>query len=397
MSVKQDGSMVRTAQDLERKYKLAEIQKAFEQSEKTITRISQIVQDFVNTVVGTLDNFEGLSDGHITTYFYEGIPTLETEPTISWENPSEEHINDLYYDRDTGKAYTFVNVDGLGTYEWIEVEDKNKVNVLALANATVDTKDHQRRLFLEQPKTPYDNGDLWLKDGVIYACQISKPSTEEYEEHDFIVSSQYAGDTLAIKIGTELEVLRGTVLKVIEDADFMRVEINDLDKETTSSIELIKNALSTLITDENGQSMMKQTTDGWVFEMSNILETLKSNSEKVGELESSTSEVQAKADETEQLVKELEKRTTYISMGETEDKRPCIILGASNSSFKVVITNTEILFMEGKETPAYMTNKTMFINKAVIEKELQIATMSWVKRPNNHISFMGVSDNVSTE
>lgn len=388
MSIKQDGSRVRTAEDLERKYKLAEIQKAFEQSEKTITRINQILQDFVNVVVGTLDNFEGLSDGHITTYFGSGVPSFE------WEDIIENHINDLYYDKETGKAYTFTLSEDV--FSWEEVTDENKIKVLAMANATTDAKDGQRRIFLEQPTTPYDNGDLWLKDGVIYACQISKPSTEEYEEHDFIVSSEYSGDTLAIKVGTELEVLKGTVLKVIEDSDLMRVEINDLDKETTSSIELIRNALSTLITDENGQSMMKQTTDGWVFEMKSILEVLNTNSEKVTELENSTSQTQSDVGKMDDVVRQLQKNTTWISMG-TLDGEACIILGSEDSAFRLVITQTQIKFMEGTQTPAYMTNEAMVIEKANIKDQLQIGTMAWVKRANGHISFMGVRDDAGTE
>lgn len=391
-----DRQGVRTAKDLERKYKLAEIQRAFEQTENSLTRINQILQDFVNTVVGTLDNFEGLNDGHITTYFGGGVPSLDTEPTISWTDPLENHINDLFYDKDNGKAYTLVDIDGLGAYEWEEVTDENKIKVLALANATTDAKDGFRRIFVEEPKPPYDNGDLWLKDGVIYACQISKPSTEAFESHDFIVSSQYAGDTLAIKIGTELEVLRGTVLKVIEDTDYMRVEINDLDKDTTSSIELIKSALSTLITDENGQSMMKQTSDGWVFEMKNILETLTTNSNKVNELEGDSEKAKSDIENIDTLVKQLEEKTTYIRMGELNGEA-CIELGSEDSDFRLVITQTNIMFMEGNESPAYMSNKTMVITKAYIKEQLQIGTMALVKRANGHISFMGVRDNVGTE
>lgn len=382
---RQDRQGVRTAQQLERKYRLAEMQKAFEQTENGLTQINKILQDFVNIVVGTLDNFEGLSDGHITTYFSSGVPSLDTE----WEDNKETHINDLYYDKETGKAYTFT-LSG-GVFSWEEVTDENKIKVLALANATTDAKDGFRRIFVKEPIPPYDNGDLWLKDGVIYICQIAKPSTEVFESHDFIVSSQYAGDTLAIKIGAELEVLKGTVLKVIEDADFLRVEVNDLDNETQSSIELIKNALSTLITDENGQSMMKQTSDGWVFEMKSIIETLQSNSDKVSELETSLSETKTDAENTDVIVKQLVDKTTYISIGETTDGEACIILGSDDSDFKLVITQTQILFMEGAETPAYMTNKTMVITKAYIKDQLQIGTMAWVKRANGHISFMGVS------
>jgi hypothetical protein len=383
---KQDGSLVRTASDLERKYRLYEMQRAFEQSEKSITRINKILQDYVNTIVGTLDNFDGLADGHIATYFYEGVPTLENAPAIEWTDGYENHVNDFYYDRSQGKVYTFIVTDGV--YSWEEVIDENKINVLAMANATVDTKDNKRRIFLEQPIPPYDNGDLWLKDGVIYACQISKPSEEVYEQHDFILSSEYSGDTLAIKIGKELEVLKGTVLKVIEDADFLRVSIEDLDNETVSSIELIKNQLATLITDENGQSMMTQTADGVKFEMKNIIESLNNTSNKVTELEEGKGTTEEEIERLNEIAKKLEEKTAYVDIGTDEEGNPTVILGASNSDFKLVITNTEFQFYEGANIPASMSNETMNIKNVKVDNSLQIGSLAWIKRGNGHISFM---------
>lgn len=376
--MRQDRQGVRTAQDLERKYKLSEMRKAFEQSEKSITRINQIIQDFVNTIVGTLDNFEGLADGYLTTHYGNGEPTIEE----SWTDGYVNHVNDLYYDRDNGKAYEFTS-----DFEWVEVIDESKIKALAMANATVDTKDSQRRIFVEQPIPPYDNGDLWLKDGVIYACQVTKPSGETFDKLDFILSSQYNGDTLAIKVGTELEVLRGTVLKVIEDAEFLRVEVNDLDNETTSSIELLKNALATLITDENGQSMMKQKGDGWVFEMKSILETIDSTSTKVSDLESEASNTSTELSNLDKVVKSLEEKTTYVNIG-SQNGQPTIELGAKDSDFKVIITNTEIQFRIGNDVPAYINNTSMTIKDAKIEHSLQIGNAMWVVRGNNHISFM---------
>ena len=381
--MRQDRQGVRTAQDLERKYKLAEMVKAFELPENTLTRVNQILQDFVNTVVGTLDNFDGLSDGHITTYFSKGFPSIDAE----WAEEKEVHVNDLYYDKDTGKGYTFTSSEGV--FSWVEIEDENKIKVLAMANATVDAKDGKRRIFVEEPTTPYDNGDLWLKDGVIYCCQISKPSTEVFENHDFIESSKYSGDTLAIKVGTALQVLKGTVLKVIEDTDFMRVEINDLDEETTSFIELTEKALSSLITDADGQSMMVQTGDSWTFDMTSIIERINANTSKTEQLEDGVNEAIGTSEGTKSAVRELEKKTARVNIGSINGQ-PTIELSAEGSDFKVVITNTEILFMEGTYSPASITNKKLVIKDAQIDRQLQIGTLAWVKRANGHISLMEV-------
>lgn len=382
---RQDRQGVRTAQDLERKYKLAEIRKAFEQSEQNLTKVNKIMQDFVNAIIGSLDNLNGLSDGHITTYFYEGVPTLETVPTTAWQNGYEEHINDHYYNKDSGKAYIFVVNDEV--YSWEEVIDESKIKALAMANATIDTKDGLRRLFLEEPIPPYDNGDLWVKDGIIYACQISKPETEVFENHDFILSSEYDGDALAIKVGKELEVLKGTVLKIVEDASQLKVEVADLDTDTTSSIELLKSQLATLIVDENGQSMMTQTSDGLKFEMKSILETMNTTSSKVSDLEGNSAITQEEVERIDNVVKKLEEKTSYVEITE-RDGQPCIELGASDSEFKVVITNTAILFLEGTLTPAHINNETMHIKNASIENELSIGKLAWVKRGNGHVSLM---------
>jgi hypothetical protein len=385
MSIKQDGTRVRTAHDLEQKYNLAGMKRAFEQSENVITRVNQILEDFVNTIIGKLDSFEGLEDGYVETYFYSGTPTLENSPTVDWTDKYEYHINDVYYDKESGYVYIFKAMEN--GYGWEQSKDTDLIKSMALANATNDTKDGSRKIYTSKPKPPYSNGDLWVDEGNIYICQISKPETEVYEEHDFIEASKYEGDTHAIKIGTELVVLKGTVLKVIEDSDFLRVEIEDLDQETKSSIELIKNMLSTIIVDGNGQSMMTQTPDGWKFEMKSILETLNSNSTDIEDIAKDLEGTSAEVENINGAVIELLEKTTYVNIG-SWDGKACIELGAKDSKYKVIITNEEMLFTEDSDTPAYIKDGVMKMEKAYVEEELQISTMAWVRRANGHLSFL---------
>ena len=391
MSIKQDSPMVRTATDLEKKYDLAGMKRAIKLVEDTLTRTNRNIEEFVNLIIGSLESFEGTIDGQIVTHFYNGVPNLNTYPANTWEDSLENHIEDLYYDRDNGKVYTFK--EGEETFEWVLTEDTDKIRAMAIANATIDTKDNFRRIFVEQPKPPYDNGDLWLKMGEVYACQISKPITEEYEEHDFILASSYAGDVVSLKVGNELQVLKGTVLKVTEDADFFRAEIENLDNNNKALLEAMENKFRTLIKGAGGQSVMIQGENGWEFSIESILESLNTNASKVSELEETAYQTESDMGNVQKVITELEKKTTRIRMG-TLDGEPCIELGAEGSAFRLIITNTKILFMEGTEYPAYMTNQTMVIGKANIEKQLQVGSLSWVKRANNHISFMGVTENV---
>ena len=83
----------------------------------------------------------------------------------------------------------------------------------------------------------------------------------------------------------------------------------------------------------------------------------------------------------------------YVKIS-TYEGEPCIELGESDSDFKLVITNTRIMFMEGNDLPAYINNKSLFIKKAVIEEELEQGGFIWKARSNGNLGLIwkGVSN-----
>lgn len=77
----------------------------------------------------------------------------------------------------------------------------------------------------------------------------------------------------------------------------------------------------------------------------------------------------------------------YIKIS-TYEGEPCIELGETDSEFKLRITNTRIMFMEGSGIPAYFTNQSMHIKKAVIEEELQQGGFVWKARSNGNLGLI---------
>jgi phage-related protein len=203
------------------------------------------LNNFVDvTFASAIDTINESIDTKITTWYYSGVPTLSNAPANGWTTNEErsKHTGDLYYDKSTGKAYIF-ELNG-NAYSWLLVEDSDVSEALALANASKDTADSKRRVFTGTPFTPYDNGDLWVRDGEIYICQISKAENESYAENDFINNLIYTDDTLATQVGDNLEVVRGQVLTVTEGVDAFKLDfetqiktINDLQQETLESVE----------------------------------------------------------------------------------------------------------------------------------------------------------------
>jgi hypothetical protein len=77
----------------------------------------------------------------------------------------------------------------------------------------------------------------------------------------------------------------------------------------------------------------------------------------------------------------------YIHIGTYEDE-PCIELGEADSNFKLIITNTRIMFMEDSDIPAYINNQSLNIKKAVIEEELQQGSFVWKIRSNGNMGLV---------
>ena len=246
--MKQDRNGVRTAQDLERKYNLSDlvgIKKAVKQTEEGINKTNAELENFMKATMGDIENIQNQIDGQIHTHYYSGVPTLSNPPANEWlEEEYTKHLGDLYYDKDTGKAYRFVLDGEYTTYKWIEEANGDVTEALALANAAQDTADSKRRVFVATPYPPYDNGDLWFNNQEIYICQISKAENETYANNDFIIATKYTDDTLATQVGDNLEVVRGQVLTVTEGVDAFKIDIesqvktiNDLQEETIQSME----------------------------------------------------------------------------------------------------------------------------------------------------------------
>lgn len=254
MNIKQDRSGVRTAQDLERKYDLSSlvtIKKNLELATEGLNKTNTTLTEFIDTATQDINSLQEQIDGNITTWFYAGVPTLENLPASEWtDTEKDKHLGDLYYDTATGRAYRF-GKDG-EVYEWLEIVDTDVTEALALANDAQDTADSKRRVFVATPETPYDNGDLWVYDGEIYICQISKTAEEEYAEGDFIIATKYTDDTYAKQVGDNLTVLEGTVLEVQKGVNEFRVQfdttvktIQDETKETTEALETMSYSFGT--------------------------------------------------------------------------------------------------------------------------------------------------------
>lgn len=166
----------------------------------------------------------------------------------------------------------------------------------------------------------------------------------------------------------------------LSDAMSARLETAEM------NISAIEGLISTLVVDENGGSLMKQTSDGWVFSMGETLAQLQTATDDLKTLESDLAETGGNIEALQNVVKNLETLTSYIRIS-TDGEEPQIELG-NEGSFKVIITNTAIKFMDGTSIPAYVTNQSLKIGRAEVEDELVFGGFAFAERANGNMGLI---------
>lgn len=158
-------------------------------------------------------------------------------------------------------------------------------------------------------------------------------------------------------------------------------------KNAETLIQQLSDSISMLVTDGNGTSLMTQTEDGWTFSTAEIQASVNNISENLNNLTDDLGSTSSAVNVLKQAVADLGEIAEYVKIG-TYENEPCIELGESDSEFKMRITNTRILFMEGSNVVAHISNQSLHIKKAVIEDELQQGDFVWQIRSNGNLGLI---------
>lgn len=240
---------------------------------------------------------------------------------------------------------------------------------------------------------------LWTRYAITYTNPSSTAYTSPICDSSWEAANDVANDLhnnyytktqTDAKIKVESDRITSTVTKVEiieEDASEALGLANSNQKQITESmseIAQLSNQISSLVKDENGNSLMIQDSDGWHFNIGAIQNKLNSASNTLATVTNDLDNAEALLNTTKNMVDALDNRTAFIDIT-TFNGQPAIILGQPNSKFKLRITNTSIDFLDGSEAIAYISNQTLYIMKAIIKDEIQIGEgTGWIlKRRSN--------------
>lgn len=137
-SLMQSSSAVQTANRIENtlttEYQTKADSDALYATKSSLTETSESIKMEVSATYATKSTVEALqnvADNAIESWRGSGVPTSENKPASDWTTIEEKkrHSGDLYYDKDTGKAYRWGSDDGV-VYSWVLNQDTDITKAL---------------------------------------------------------------------------------------------------------------------------------------------------------------------------------------------------------------------------------------------------------------------------
>lgn len=207
MSVMPERNRPATNEDLIRRYRLEDL-KTDRKKISTIIAANENQYAIIKAYVQDVTKYKNQEDFQ-TTWFFDGVPTLENEPFVSMDEP-QHNIGDLYYDRLTGNIYILNYDSDNDEYSWGSINDDSLKNSLSLANSDVDTSDNKRRIFYVQPEPLYEAGDIWMDGNTIMRCKCTR-TDGEFNTLDWTEQSNYSDEYVLVGVKAELDSFKGEV------------------------------------------------------------------------------------------------------------------------------------------------------------------------------------------
>ncbi len=154
--------------------------------------------------------------------------------------------------------------------------------------------------------------------------------------------------------------------------------ITETAESQASLIQQLADSIVGLVRDGNGGSMLQQDANGlWYFNLGPLQQSLSDTANSLDDLSGIVLDANGQIDVLKSTAAALQQRTEYVRSYTDENGQPCLELGEGDSTFRVKITNTQIQFMEGTATPAYLSNQKLYIEKAEVINGLQMGGFVW--------------------
>ena len=240
--------------------------KKYSSISQTIEQIKFEVSDIQTNII----DLQKQVDGAISTWYYEGEPTLTNIPASDWVTEEDKimHIGDLYYDKLTGYAYRFMKDES--TYTWVRISDEDITKALESAQNAQETADGKRTIYYSsiEPTGTFEIGDLWVNGSMIKVWNSSEwVSADDYAQNSYV-------NELVNAINISIKETNDIVTKNTENISKLTQTSEAIKSEVSSLQTTISNLSSDIQEQLKNYSTIEQTSNSINLAVSSMQTTI---------------------------------------------------------------------------------------------------------------------------
>lgn len=240
---------------------------------KKYSSISQTIEQIkfeISDVQTNIIDLQKQVDGAISTWYYEGEPTLTNIPASEWVTEEDKvmHIGDLYYDKLTGYAYRFMKDES--TYTWVRISDEDITKALESAQNAQETADGKRTIYYSsiEPTGTFEIGDLWVNGSMIKVWNSSEwVSADDYAQNSYV-------NELVNAINISIKETNDIVTKNTENISKLTQTSEAIKSEVSSLQTTISNLSSDIQEQLKNYSTIEQTSNSINLAVSSMQTTI---------------------------------------------------------------------------------------------------------------------------
>ena len=284
------------------------------------------INNFIkDTYTVDIDSLRNQIDQKIETWFQT------TDPSIDWTKTEKiKHEGDLWKNPDTGNEYIYRSGN------WVE---------MPVPDVVFDQIDGKSSVYVTQPTTPYNVGDLWFTGSEIMTC-VTNRTSGQFVGGDWRRNESYTDDSGLNKfVNTEYAGMAG--------------KVNNLDEALAKANVLIQN---------NTKAIAEVSERDFSWEFKEITKYI------------------------DQVNGDLVDYKEEIGNWMRFDKDGYLTLGAQRKpgqdAYELKLTKNRISFMLNDAEVAYISNNELYITNSTVVQNLKIGRFVWEVRGNGNMGLV---------
>lgn len=227
----------------------------------------------------SVDTLQNIADNAIESWYLVGVPSGTNKPASDWTTDTlkKQHVGDMYYDKDTGYSYRWLQ-EGTA-YKWVQIKDNDITNANVVANEAKSTAKSAEST-ANTAKTTADNASATASAASTTANGAAKAAEAAQTAADAVTKNLSDNYTTTVGMNSKIEQTANSIKQTVSETyqvkgDYQPAGDYATKNEMTTAIEQSASSISLTVSKTYATKTDLSTTNSNVTKAQNAADEAK--------------------------------------------------------------------------------------------------------------------------